>query len=137
MITLTTGDSLNTIIERVTRIQPDTPRRWGRMTAHGMICHLLDSFRFAVGERAASPATGPLHRTVLKWLALYVPLPWPKGTRPRPERERGVGGSRPREFERDRAELTALIDPFPPQHPAPRPPHPIFGDLSVTEWMRW
>ena len=37
------------IAERLQKIQPSSPRLWGRMTAPQMVCHLADSFRVTMG----------------------------------------------------------------------------------------
>jgi hypothetical protein len=101
-----------------------------------MICHLADSFRCGLGERHATPATGFLERTLIKWIALGTSLPWLHGFPTRPEMEQGRGGTAPAEFEADRAELERLIERFSAPG-GPRGNHPIFGRLSEAEWLRW
>jgi hypothetical protein len=126
------------VCERLSRLQPHTPAIWGRMTSHQMLCHLSDSFIVCLGQKEVSPATGILQRTAMKWFALNVPLPWPKGTRTRPEVEQGVGGTSPTDFERDRASLIRTIERFCSPDPAlGKYPHPIFGLMSTRDWMRW
>ena len=70
-------------------------------------------------------ATGFLQRTLIKFLALQVPMKWPHGTPTRPEVEQGVGGTAPVEFERDRAELLSLIDQFCTSAIDPKIQHPF------------
>jgi hypothetical protein len=123
------------LAERIARLGPGSPRRWGRMTPHQMICHLSDSFRACLAEKAVSSATGPVQRTLIKWIALYLPLPWPKGIPTRPEVEQGVGGTPPAEFEADRNDLLGLLERFTTS--TRRSPHPIFGHMSEAEWRRW
>jgi len=72
-------------LERIQRLDPNAGAKWGRMTARQMVCHLNDSFR--VGEKYASPASGVLQRTLIKWIALRAPLRWPPGMPTRPEIE--------------------------------------------------
>jgi hypothetical protein len=106
------------------------------MDAPQAVCHLCDAFRFALGRKPASDASGFLQRTVVKWIALRTSLPWPKGVPTRPEMEQGIGGTPPGDFLRDRTELAALIEEF----AAPRQlaaVHPIFGPMTRKEWMRW
>jgi hypothetical protein len=126
------------VVRRITQLRPDMRPRWGRMTAHQMLCHLSDSFRVCMGERKVSPATGPLQRTLMKWFALYVPLPWPKGVPTRPEVEQGAGGTPPGEFEADRADVLNLLRRFSDD---PRDfewhPHPIFDNMKDEQWLRW
>jgi Protein of unknown function (DUF1569) len=127
------------ILKRIAALQSTSPRKWGRMNVNQMICHLNDSFKVGLGERAASSATGFAHRTLVKWIALWLPIPWPKGLPTRPEIEQGVGGTPPAEFERDRTEMLKLIERFCEFRDAPKRPrvHPIFGELREDEWLRW
>ncbi|HEX8072653.1 MAG TPA: DUF1569 domain-containing protein [Pyrinomonadaceae bacterium] len=126
------------IVARLRRLRPESVRRWGRMTPHQAVCHLSDAFRATMGERAVSPAGGAAGRTLLKFIALKTPLPWPKGFKTRPEVDQEQGGTRPVEFARDVAELERLIARFTrsPKDFEP-PPHPVFGVLTEREWLRW
>ena len=64
---------------RLKRLRPDSERHFGSMSAQQMVCHLADNFRMALGQKAATAPSGPLQRTLIKWLALYAPLRWPPG----------------------------------------------------------
>ena len=119
-------------IERLTR---DTGAKWGRMTAPQMICHLSDSFRACTGEKYASPATGILQRTVLKWVALRTPLKWPPGVETRPEIEQGRGGTPPADWETDRADLIKVMEAFANRRTFGE--HPAFGKMSQRDWLIW
>ncbi len=127
------------VLGRLKAVRPDSPRRWGRMSAHQMVCHLSDAFLMGLGQKGVSDATGLRQRTVIKWIALYMPLPWPPGrTRTRPEIDQEVGGTTPGDFAADVARLEALVEGVTAQ---PRsfewPPHPIFGRMSEAAWLRW
>lgn len=123
------------IKQRLQTIRPESQRRWGRMSANQMICHLADSFRRTLGEKDAT-ALPP--RKLLKWAALWIPIPWPHGFKTRPEMDQEIGGTRPVEFENDRKELLTLMDRFTCDTPVPQfEPHPIFGRMSRKEMMRW
>src|SRR5262245_45388695 len=98
------------IVRRLRTVRHDSARQWGRMSAHQMICHLSDAFRMMTGERAVSDATGPLQRTFLKWIALYLPMRWPPGIKTRPEVDQQVAGTRPADFMADVAELETLVE---------------------------
>src|ERR1700722_2141680 len=97
------------IIARLATIGPLSQRRWGKMTAAQMICHLSDALRVSMGERAPKPIGGLASRTVVKWAALWLPSKWPQGVKTVPECEAGVGGTPPAEMERDLAELHQLL----------------------------
>ena len=90
------------LVTRLHRLTPETSRLWGSMTPHEMLCHLADSFRGVMGERPVSMApAGPAKRRVMRFVALHVPLPWPKGIPTRPEVDPRRSGSRPAVFEAD------------------------------------
>jgi Protein of unknown function (DUF1569) len=109
------------------------------MSPHQMVCHLSDAFRMATGEKAVSPATSLLHRTVVKWIALYVPLRWMAGIVTRPEIDQELGGTRPTDFAADVAQLEMLVEMIATAPPGTLDdqPHPIFGPMSDAAWLRW
>jgi hypothetical protein len=100
-----------------------------------MVCHLNDSFRVAMGEKYASPATSLLQRTFIKWVALRTPVRWPPGVPTRPEIEQGRGGTPPAEWESDRAELLRLMDAFAQSETFGV--HPAFGKMTQRDWLIW
>jgi Protein of unknown function (DUF1569) len=120
---------------RIQRLDPNARAKWGRMTAPQMICHLNDAFRCCTGEKYASPATGILQRTFIKWVALRTPLKWPPGVPTRPEIEQGRGGTPPADWESDRAELLALMSAFADRRTFGV--HPAFGQMSQRDWLIW
>jgi len=107
------------------------------MNVNQMLCHLDDSYKVALGERKASPATNLIQRTLVKWIALQAPMKWPKGTPTRPEIEQGKGGSKPIDFRQDLASLLTTFDRFCDALPSPCVQHPIFGEMTALHWMRW
>jgi hypothetical protein len=126
------------IVLRLREVRAESQRRWGRMSAHQMVCHLSDSFRMALGQQPVSHAAGPLRRTIVKWIALYAPLPWPPGILTRPEIDQERGGTRPANFADDMAQLEGLLELFTAQAKGfDWPLHPIFGRMSVAAWLRW
>jgi hypothetical protein len=138
MKTLASAAILQSIIERISRITPDRPARWGRMNAHQMLCHLTDSFQVPMGGRKVGMVTGTRQRTVMKYGALYLPLKWPHGAPTMPEIDQMTGGTPPAEFEADRAKLidvTRLFAALPADFKWV--PHPYFDSLNRWEWMRW
>jgi Protein of unknown function (DUF1569) len=126
-----------TISHRISALSPDDAARWGSMSVHQMVCHLDDSYKCGLGERYASPATNFVQRTLVKWLALHMPMRWPKGVPTRPEMEQGRGGSAPLDFRRDVTSLLSTLDRFCDALPSPCALHPIFRDMTSEDWMRW
>ena len=82
------------------------------MTPNEMLCHLADAFDVALGARPVAPADTWMLRTVIKYVAFHTSLAWPHGRRTPPEVEQGVGGTRPVDFERDRARAIGLLQPL-------------------------
>lgn len=137
MKTLSNPSDKAEILCRLESIQPASQRRWGSMSAHNMICHLSDGFRLYMGDRPAKPASVPAPRLLMKWVALWAPIPWPHGFKTMPEIDQQGGGTRPVEFASDMRELRSLIERF-TQSPVRFcvEGHPHFGRLSEKEWMR-
>lgn len=125
------------IVARLRKVQRDSTRQWGKMTAAQMICHLNDSFLGVMGDKPAKIVRFSLWR-LTKGIALYAPMRWPHGVKTRPEFEQGIGGTPPAEFEADRSVLMATIEKF-TQNPRTFEfcPHPMFGRMTEKEWMRW
>ena len=130
---------LGSILDRLARLGPDTPRRWGSLTPGEMLCHLGDAQDWALGRREI-PGPPPRGKpsVVVKWYALRVPLPWPKGVATR----RGVNprkeGTRPVVFESDRARV---VDGLRGLAAAPAGSFPathfMFGEMTRRDWQRW
>jgi len=127
------------IFRRLGQLRPDSQRQWGRLSSHQIVCHLNDSFRLMTGERYAKPTTGVavvLHRTIVKWTALWVPLRWVRGIPTMPEIDQEIGGTRPVEFAADLADLEGLIEVVSTKR-FEGTVHPLFGRMSTAAWLRW
>jgi hypothetical protein len=126
------------ILRRLRALRHDSERRWGRMSAHQMVCHLSDGCRLLTGRTTELAAT-PLPRFLMRWIALYAPFRWPAGILTTPDLDQDGGGTRPVEFEADVAELERLLievttdrrDRFSQYF------HPLFGRMSESAWLRW
>ena len=127
------------VLRRLRALRQDSVRRWGRMSAHQMVCHLSDGYRLLTGERTTQLAATPLPRFMMRWIALYAPVRWPAGIPTTPELDQDAGGTRPADFDADVAELEKLLkevatdrrDRFDGHL------HPIFGRMSESAWLRW
>ena len=137
MKTLSNNSDRQEIETRIERLSPTDVAHWGKMSVHQMVCHLNDSYLYALGEKQASFQSGLFQRTVMKWFALEVPLRWPRGVPTRPEMEQGKGGTKPVEFSQDRAALAASLNRFCDQLPQPALQHPTFGPMTPADWLRW
>jgi hypothetical protein len=136
---LSDRNCVNELTARVGRVRPDTPRLWGKMTSGQMICHVTDSFLGIMGEKPMEVPPGFTLWPVLKYVALYSPMQWPKGVATRPEFDQAAGaGTPPAHFESDVRRLLDTMERF-----ARKPrdfqfrPHPMFKVMSEGQWMRW
>jgi hypothetical protein len=125
------------ILLRLARLTLDSPRRWGRMTPPQAVCHLNDSFQAMMGARSLRSVATPYTRTIMKWAALRVPMPWPPNIKTRPEIDQEVGGTKPADFTADRRALEASIDAFTRRTSDSLQAHPFFGAMSTKDWQRW
>jgi hypothetical protein len=135
MKTLSNAGDQTELLHRLTNVRQDSQALWGTMSAHQMICHLSDSFRAALGEKEISPASSLFKRTLLKWAALWLPVPWPHGFKTRPEMDQRQGGTRPTEFASDLDTLRNLFARF-CAFKGTFAPHAILGPMSLVERMR-
>lgn len=134
---LSASGTLESLVSRIESVRLDSTRQWGRMTTAQMLVHLSDSFLTVTGKRpVAKSAETFMSRTVIKALAIHSPMPWPKGVPTMKEVDAERDGRKPGEFERDRRETIALLRAFAaPGSTFVR--HPIFGQMSHSEWMKW
>jgi hypothetical protein len=92
----------------MTRLRPDAPALWGRLTAPRMVCHLIEGFRVPLGEQPVNVRWAPLRIYPLRRVLVYV-LRWPKGKLPTtPEFQR----TPPTTWEADQAAWRAALERF-------------------------
>lgn len=127
------------IMARLATLRLDSQRRWGTMTVHQMVVHCADACRMAHGHVTPRELGPPWSRPVIKVIALYAPMPWPRGIQTVPEFDQVAAGAAPAgEFAADVASLAALLDGIAARPGGvPWPRHPIFGPMSERAWLRW
>ena len=115
------------LLKRLDRLTPDAKARWGRMTAHRMLCHLSDSLRVGLGEVPAESRAGPLANPVARWLLAYV-IPFPKG---RAETAPEMLTSQPSDWTADLAAARDYLRAAAARGATGKwARHPAFGDVS-------
>ena len=127
------------ILRRLRALRHDSARRWGRMSAHQMVCHLSDGYRLLTGDRTTQLAATPLPRFMMRWIALYAPVRWPAGILTTAELDQYAGGTRPADFDADVAELEQLLREIATvrRDRLDGHLHPVFGRMSESAWLRW
>lgn len=117
------------LLERLRQIEPETPRQWGTMTAHQMICHVGDQLRVALGDVPSRDRGSFLHKTLVRWIVIHLPVQPPKGKiRTAPE----MLTSRPASWDDDVRAVEELVERVPAAETFQA--HPTFGRLSRREW---
>jgi hypothetical protein len=119
----------NELLSRIERVNGGDKARWGKMTAGGMLAHLGQSLRMAVGELPCKSKKLPIRFSPLKQLIIYA-LPFPKGAPTAPEMLEG-SDTPP---DRSKEELQRLFTKFLAQRGKAWPEHPAFGTLSDKAW---
>jgi hypothetical protein len=74
----------DSLADRVTRLTADARPAWGKLNATGMLAHVNDSYRMALGDLFVKPKNLPLRYPPIKQLIIYV-APFPKGAPTAPE----------------------------------------------------
>ena len=111
---------------RLAKLRPDSPRRWGKMSADQMLWHVNQGLLMALGEPSFDvQKKPPIPGGVFKFMVLR--LPWPKGAPTHPQAVPTKGY----DFEAERAKCLALIDQL-VRRPinGPWPDSPTFGRVS-------
>ena len=117
------------ILRRSESVAESTRPLWGRMSAAGMLAHLSQSLKMAVGELPTKSKRLPLRYSPLKQLIIYV-VPFPKGAPTAPE----LLAASDQSIATSRQEIGRLISVFAANAGRPWPEHPAFGKLSERAW---
>ncbi len=121
-------------LNRIRRIRPDDPARWGQMTAPQMLAHLTDQLRHTLGDAPTQPQPGPLRWPVVKQLAMYW-VPWPKG---RVEGPPEAFLTTPTTWAADLDTFETLLARFMAQDERTDwPDHAKFGRMTRESWGRF
>lgn len=131
MATLFDPQDRKRILDRVARLTPDRPPKWGRFTAPEMVCHVSTGVLEGLGEADLGSPVGPLKRWPLNWLLIHV-LPWPKGKARAP---REMLTRKPAPWETDLSGLRDSIERFGAKGPrGVWPTSKVFGSISGRSW---
>ena len=125
------------VIERIVRLEPNSPRKWGKMSPSEMICHCADQLRIANGTKQSDFIGNFMLTTVFKWLILTF-MKAPKGKiETVKELKQGIGGTKPDSFENDKKILIDLIKNFDESFKTNKTViHPAFGRMNHWQYGR-
>jgi len=123
---------LRSLKQRLGMLRPDSPRRWGILTAHEMLCHLGDAAAMVLRTRPRTVPIPPRRRPIVKALALWTPIPWPHGWPTNPLHDPRAEGTRPSDFNKDLSRAVGGIDGIAAAaSDALEPAHGLFGTMSI------
>lgn len=134
--TLVNAADCEEIRRRIGALAPESARRWGSMSIGGMLCHLDDSYRSVMGERPFAAAKLGIPPWFAKFVALRVPMQWPRNLMTTESVRQGGGGTPPVAFAKDRARLLETFALFCGCAELATT-HPMFGSMRRADWMRW
>ena len=121
------------LISRLFTLMPDTPRRWGTMTAGQMLVHCADQLRVSRGEKAVTSIRIPFFlKPLLKRFFVTRFQQFKRNMRTLPELDAKRRMTPPVSFATDHATLIRLLNPT--SYPASGVEHPLFGHLSAQEF---
>ena len=130
MPTIWNGSDRQALVTRIRHVSPESQPLWGRMTARGMLAHIHESARMALGELVVPSKKLPIRYPPLKQLIIYL-MPFPKGTPTAPELIRRQAD----DWIAELVDLEAAIDRLAAKSAAAAwPDHPAFGAMSHRAW---
>ncbi len=137
MKTAADPDVLRGLVARLGALGVDSRRRWGTLTPHEMLCHLGDAAEMVLMTRPRTVPMPPRRRAIVKAVILWTPIPWPQGVKTNPRHDPRVEGTRPSDFERDRARAIASLQGIAAATGSLEPVHGILGNMTCRDWQRW
>ncbi|HEU4891257.1 MAG TPA: hypothetical protein VFT47_06885 [Vicinamibacterales bacterium] len=136
--TVATPAVLHALIDRLSSVRPDAPRRWGTLTSHEMLCHLGDACEMVTLVRPRARPLAVRQRPAAKYLWLWLPRRLPHGVPTNPMHDPRAGGTRPTDFDRDRQRVVAALRTIAAARPGSlEPAHGMFGSMTTRDWQRW
>jgi hypothetical protein len=122
----------NTIVQRIQKLQPDSPRQWGKMNQSQMMAHCNEAIRMALSEITIKRTflgriLGPLMKK-----GHVGPKPFGKDYPTAPE----FIVSDQRDFAMEKTRMIALIKRLHEggEEKVTRNPHGFFGKMTPAEW---
>ncbi len=124
----------NQVKARLSKLEPQSERCWGTMTAAQMLAHCSVSMQWAVGEVA--PDKGSLSERLMGRLVKRMVFGNDDPIRKNSPTAKGLIVSAERDFAEERDRLSGLIDKFVAGGTAgcTNNPHSFFGTMTPEEW---
>jgi hypothetical protein len=120
------------IVQRMSTLNPDSQRKWGKMNVAQMLAHCKEAFKVPLSDKKMPRMFLGL---LVGWMIkskLYNESPWKQNLPTAPN----FIIKDERDFEKEKQELTDLINRF--YHGGPEKvglfPHPMFGTFTKEQW---
>lgn len=118
------------IKDRLSALSPDSPRKWGKMTAAQMVWHCQVPVKLAVDNKKYRVRGNPLVRWLFK-SALYNDRPWRKSL----PTAKIAKATEDKDFLTEHAKLLHLLEElYKVRTREVWNPHPLFGTFSRQQW---
>ena len=119
---------------RLSNLEPQTERRWGKMTAAQMLAHCSVSMQWAVGE--VVPESGTASARLLGRLVKPMVFRNDDPLRKNSPTAKSLIVADVRDLTEERSRLSGLIERFAAGGTAActKNPHPFFGALTPEQW---
>jgi hypothetical protein len=126
--------TLGQVKSRLSNLEPQAERRWGKMTAAQMLAHCSVSMQWAVGE--VVPERGPIPMRLLGRLVKPMVFRNEDPLRKNSPTAKSLIVADVRDLSKERSRLSGLIDKFAAGGAAgcTKNPHPFFGALTPEQW---
>jgi hypothetical protein len=120
------------IKNRMASLTAQSHRQWGKMDVAQMLAHCKEAFKVPLSEKSP-PKIFPLY--LIGWMMkskLYNDSAWAKDLPTAPN----FKITDPRDFEKEKAELTELVNRFHQSSPSAieKIVHPVFGKYTGEQW---
>jgi hypothetical protein len=115
------------LADRVTRLTAEAKPAWGKLNASGMLAHVNDSYRMALGDLYVKSKNLPLRYPPIKQLIIYA-MPFPKSAPTAPELIARCDGANLAEEQKAYGELLARLAAVTAE--TRLQDHPAFGKLT-------
>lgn len=123
---------VETLVDRVQKLQPDAQGRWGTMNATEMLLHCNRVNEQLLAGSSLKKGNRPM-QYIARWLVLYLLPNYPKNAR-MPKRNITTGQVDATAFAQELENFIALLRRFPSHDKPIELPHPYFGDLNTRQW---
>jgi hypothetical protein len=133
MRSLFEAEAVREVKGRISRLQPDSQRLWGKMNAAQAVAHCSGGLEFAVGDKTPPRMfLGRIMGGVIKPLVLRNDLPMRRNS----PTVKGLIVEDQRDLNTERERLCSLIDRFVQagRDGCTTHPHSFFGRLTPDEW---